>query len=87
MSVNETGEGASSVPVTGTVTGAGSVGVSGKGDAVGIQGEGLAWHGVEGISSRTTGGFGVFGVNRTGGSGVVGESLGWHAGGSYHRGG
>jgi hypothetical protein len=52
-------------------------GVHGVSKAVGVWGESATWHGVAGFSQSTTGGFGVFGANTTGGTGVVGESKGW----------
>lgn len=69
------GEGARAV--IGTATGKSSVGVSGEAEAVGVKGHGRSWHGVEGISSSTSGGFGVYGGHSAGGTGVVGESTGW----------
>jgi hypothetical protein len=42
-----------------------------------MHGEGKAWHGVEGMSHSTIGGFGVFGANSAGGTGVCGVSDGW----------
>jgi|SRR5215469_13345570 len=77
MAINETVTGNDSVAVTGTASGERTVGVKGVGDSVGVHGEGKTWHGVEGISDSTIGGFGVYGVNTTGGTGVVGESKGW----------
>jgi hypothetical protein len=83
--VNGSVNGTNSVAVTGTATGKDSLGVLGKGElwgvraqgAIGLRGEGQTWHGVEGISQSTTGGFGVFGTNTAGGTGVVGISSGW----------
>jgi len=69
----------SGIAVTGTATGVGSIGVIGKGGAVGIRGDGKTWHGVAGFSESTTGGFGVYGEGLAGGPGVVGKSKGWHA--------
>jgi len=78
MIVNAKATGDDSVAVTGTASaGQRTIGVKGIGDSVGVHGEGKAWHGVEGISDSTIGGFGVFGVNTAGGTGVVGESKGW----------
>jgi hypothetical protein len=78
MIVNAKATGNDSVAVTGTASaGQRTIGVKGIGDSVGVHGEGKAWHGVEGISDSTIGGFGVFGVNTAGGTGVVGESKGW----------
>jgi hypothetical protein len=78
MAINETATGNDSVAITGTASaGARTVGVKGIGDSVGVQGKGKAWHGVEGISDSTIGGFGVYGANTAGGTGVVGESKGW----------
>src|ERR671939_417297 len=70
--------GANKTAVSGTsVGGVGTVGVHGKGQAIGVIGEGQTWHGVAGFSASTTGGFGVYGVNTAGGTGVVGESKTW----------
>ncbi len=80
MAANETASGPSSVAVTATATGEGSIGVLAKGDAVGVRGDGKTWHGVVGFSE---GGFGVYGEGLTGGSGVVGKSKGWHAVGGF----
>ena len=78
MAINETATGNDSVAITGTASaGERTVGVKGIGDSVGVQGKGKAWHGVEGISDSTIGGFGVYGANTAGGTGVVGESKGW----------
>jgi hypothetical protein len=66
--------GQNSIAVEGTATGEFSLGVHGKGDAVGVRGDGKGWHGVAGFSE---GGFGVYGTNTAGGTGVVGESTGW----------
>jgi hypothetical protein len=78
MAINETVTGNDSVAITGTASaGERTVGVKGIGDSVGVHGEGKGWHGVEGISDSTIGGFGVYGANTAGGAGVVGESKGW----------
>ncbi len=78
MAINETATGNDSVAITGTASaGERTVGVKGIGDSVGVRGEGKGWHGVEGISSSTIGGFGVFGAHTAGGTGVVGESTTW----------
>lgn len=78
MAINETARGNDSVAITGTASaGDRTVGIKGVGDAVGIQGKGKAWHGVEGISDSTIGGFGVYGANTAGGTGVAGVSTGW----------
>jgi hypothetical protein len=53
-----------------------SIALFGQGAAVGVRGDGSTWHGVAGISTSTTGGAGVYGINNTG-SGVIGESAGW----------
>ena len=52
-------------------------GVQAEGGANGVYAKGKSWCGVVGISESTTGGFGVYGANTTGGTGVVGESKGW----------
>jgi hypothetical protein len=83
MNINEPCSGPNCVAITGTATGDSTVGVLGKGDAVGVRGEGRGWHGVAGISDSTTGGFGVFGAHTARGTGVVGESTGWHAVGGF----
>jgi hypothetical protein len=84
MAINETVTGNDSVAITGTAsTGERTVGVKGRGDSVGVRGEGKTWHGVEGISDSTIGGFGVFGANTARGTGVVGESTGWIAVGGF----
>lgn len=91
MAINETATGKDSVAITGTATGESSLGVLGKGELwglrgdgpVGVRGDGKTWHGVEGISESTSGGFGVFGANSAGGTGVVGVSTGWHAVGGF----
>ena len=78
MAINESATGNDSVAVTGTASqGERTVGVVGQGDSVGVKGVGKGWHGVEGISNSTTGGFGVYGANTAGGAGVVGESSSW----------
>ena len=74
MTINETVTGENSIAVTGTAAGKGSTGIHGKGEAVGVRGDGKGWHGVVGFSE---GGFGVYGEGLTGGSGVVGQSTGW----------
>ncbi|PWU06452.1 MAG: hypothetical protein C5B51_12235 [Terriglobia bacterium] len=65
-------DGANSTAITATATGAGSLGISAKGDASGVRGEGTTWHGVVGVSRD---GFGVYGSAQ--GSAVVGESQKW----------
>ena len=80
MPINETDNGVNIIAITGTGTGAGSLGIYGKGDAVGVRGDGGTWHGVVGFSS---GGFGVYGEGLAGGSGVVGKSSTWHAVGGF----
>src|SRR3954453_1041793 len=78
MAINEKVTGNDSVAITGTAsTGERTVGIKGLGDSVGLHGEGKSWHGVEGVSHSTIGGFGVFGTNSTGGTGVCGISDGW----------
>lgn len=63
-----------SVAVVGTASqGERTLGVRGQGDSTGVQGIGKAWNGVEGFSTSTIGGAGVFGTNDTG-VGVRGES-------------
>ncbi len=52
-------------------------GLQAEGGANGVYAKGKSWCGVIGISESTTGGFGVYGANTTGGTGVVGESKGW----------
>jgi hypothetical protein len=84
MAINETATGNDSVAVTGTASaGDRTVGVKGIGDSVGVLGVGKSWHGVEGSSDSTIGGFGVHGVHTKGGTGVVGESTGWIAVGGF----
>jgi hypothetical protein len=84
MAINEKVTGNDSVAITGTAsTGERTVGIKGLGDSVGLHGEGTAWHGVEGVSHSTIGGFGVFGASTTGGAGVVGVSTGWIAVGGF----
>jgi hypothetical protein len=83
MAIDETASGPNSVAITGTATGENTLGVLGRGDAVGVRGDGKGWHGITGISDSTIGGFGVFGTNTAGGTGVVGESSGWHAVGGF----
>ena len=78
MAITETATGNDSVAITGIASeGERTVGVVGQGDSVGVKGVGKGWHGVEGISQSTIGGFGVYGLNTAGGTGVVGESTGW----------
>ncbi len=62
----------------GIAHGSSDIAVFGQGAAVGIRGDGSSWHGVAGISTSTTGGAGVCGINNTGGSGVMGQSESWH---------
>ncbi|NUK54163.1 hypothetical protein HRW14_28615 [Streptomyces lunaelactis] len=86
MAINETVTGDDSVAITGKAApGERTVGVSGNGDSVGVHGKGDRWHGVEGISTSTIGGCGVFGANSNGGSGVVGESKGRFNAGVYGK--
>jgi hypothetical protein len=74
MTINETATGNDSVAITGSASaGERTVGVKGRGDSVGIRGEGKAWNAVEGISQSTIGGAGVFGANDTG-AGVRGQT-------------
>lgn len=80
MAINETATGQDSIAITGTASGENSTGIHGKGDAVGVRGDGKSWHGVVGFSE---GGFGVYGEGLTGNSGVVGKSKGWHAVGGF----
>lgn len=61
MAANETADGLNAVAVDGTGTGESAIGVRGTGDAVGVWGLGIGWHGVVGISHSTTGGFGCTG--------------------------
>lgn len=61
----------------GVSKGEASIAVFGQGAAVGVRGDGSTWHGVAGISTSTTGGAGVCGINNTGGTGVIGESTTW----------
>jgi hypothetical protein len=83
--VKGTVNGTNSVAVSGTATGTNSIGVEGKGDLYGvkahgtvaIRGEATTWHGVEGVTNSTSGGFGVFGTNTAGGTGVGGFSTNW----------
>jgi len=78
MAINETVTGDDAVAITGTASaGEKTIGVQGVGDSTGVRGEGKNWNGVEGISTSTIGGFGVFGANTAGGTGVAGESTGW----------
>jgi len=78
MAIKETATGNDAVAVAGTASaGERTIGVQGAGDSIGVHGEGKNWHGVEGISQSTVGGFGVFGVNSSGGTGVCGLSDGW----------
>lgn len=77
MAINEAVTGDDSVAIIGSATpGERTVGVGGRGDAVGVQGKGARWHGVEGLSNSTIGGAGVYGANSAGGAGVVGETSG-----------
>ncbi|MEO3810036.1 hypothetical protein ABGB17_13640 [Sphaerisporangium sp. B11E5] len=62
----------------GVANGAAAIAIFGQGAAVGVRGDGSTWHGVAGISTSTTGGAGVCGINNTGGAGVIGESSVWH---------
>jgi hypothetical protein len=73
MAINETVSGPNSIAITGTATGENTLGTLGRGDAVGVRGEGKNWHGVAGLSQSTIGGAGVFGASDTG-AGVRGES-------------
>ena len=68
MPINETATGDDSVAITGSATGGErTVGILGQGDSDGVKGVGQKWHGVEGISHSTIGGFGVYGANLAGG--------------------
>jgi hypothetical protein len=66
--------GANSIAITGTATGGNSLGVLGKGEAVGVRGESTSWHAVIGLNSGTQGA-GVYG--HSAGTGVIGESETW----------
>lgn len=80
MAVNESVTGKDSIAITGTAAGENSTGLYGKGEAVGIRGDGKRWHGVIGFSED---GFGVYGEGLKGGTGVVGKSKDWHAVGGF----
>lgn len=53
------------------------IGLTGRGEEIGVRGIGKTSHGVEGITASTTGGVGVHGVNAGSGAGVLGESATW----------
>jgi hypothetical protein len=74
--IKEEVTGTNSIAIIGTAHGENTLGVQGNGDAIGVQGIGIGWHGVEGLSDSTTGGAGVHGFHRGDGAGVVGESNG-----------
>ena len=77
MAINETVSGNDSVAITGTAT-PGERTMACEATAVHRrEGVGTRWHGVVGMSSSTIGGFGVYGANTAGGTGVVGESRTW----------
>lgn len=78
--LNGTTDAPDTTAIVGTATGERTTGIYGKGDAVGVRGDGVSWHGVVGFSS---GGFGVYGEGLTGGTGVVGKSSSWHAVGGF----
>jgi hypothetical protein len=80
MPIEEIDDGENSIAITGTATGTNALGIYGKGDAVGVRGDGIGWHGVVGFSQ---GGFGVYGEGLTGGTGVVGKSTRWRAVGGF----
>jgi hypothetical protein len=73
MSIHEGAEGKNSIAITGTASGENSLGVYGKGGAIGVKGEGKTWHGVVGLSE---GGVGVHGASI--GTGVEGQGQTWH---------
>jgi hypothetical protein len=75
LSINETATGDDAVAIKGTATGQRTIGVVGEGDSTGVKGVGNGWHGVEGISNSTIGGFGVYGGGI--GTGVAGVSQTW----------
>ena len=77
MTITENDSNVSGVAITGTATGESSIGVLGKGKAVGVRGDGETYHGVAGLSKSTTGGVGVYGKNTAGGAGVFGDSDTW----------
>lgn len=78
MAINESVTGNDSVAITGTASaGERTVGVKGVGDSVGVQGRGKTWHGVEGISDSTIGGFAN---SESKGAAVYGEHKGTQAG-------
>jgi hypothetical protein len=77
MTITENDSNVKGVAITGTATGESSIGVLGKGKAVGVRGDGETWHGVVGFSKSTTGGVGVYGKNTAGGAGVFGDSDNW----------
>jgi hypothetical protein len=77
MAIVEVEPSVSGKAITGKATGDKGIGVYGVGKAVGIRGDGETWHGVVGLSKSTTGGYGVYGKNQSGGTGITGESDGW----------
>lgn len=76
MSFNQSDDGENVVSITGTATGPNSLGVLGRGEAVGVRGESTKWHAVIGLNTGDVG-YGVYG-HSVRNSGVVGESAGWH---------
>lgn len=74
MAINESVSGENSISVTGTATGPNSLGVLGKGEAVGVRGESQKWHAVIGLNTGSQGA-GVYG--HSSGTGVIGESRTW----------
>lgn len=74
MAVNESVEGVDSIAITGIAAGVSSLGLLGKGEAVGVRGESQKWHAVVGLNSGDQGA-GVY--SHSNGTGAIRKSKSW----------
>lgn len=74
MAVNESVEGVDSIAITGIAAGVSSLGLLGKGEAVGVRGESQKWHAVVDLNSGDQGA-GVY--SHSNGTGVIRKSKSW----------